>query len=131
MRYVDVGGEFRPEVSALERDKRPLVAHGVTIIGCRENCDAFAVVHELIAVLFDLVTAHYVVETVVLEESLSHVWTKLAAHAPFGGGPTSHALRIRPKELAHNTLIRRLAIPLSFADVIKRYTILHWGGNDR
>ncbi len=71
-------------VRAPDVDEGPLVAHGVTIIGGGEHCDALAIVADFIAGLFDLVAAHDVVQPVVVKETLRHIRAELAAHASFG-----------------------------------------------
>ena len=76
-----VGGELGLHVGAAERDEGALVAHGITVVGRREDGDALAVVAHLVAVRFDLVRAHHVVQAVALQEPRRHVRTELDAHA--------------------------------------------------
>ena len=64
---------------ALQGDERPLVAHGVAVVGSGEDRDALALVAHFIAFVFDLVTAHNVVHAVGVEEVLRDVRPELAA----------------------------------------------------
>jgi len=64
-------------------DEGALVAHRIAVVGGGEDCDALAVVTDLVAFVFDLVAPDDIVETVRLQEVLGYVGAELAADAPF------------------------------------------------
>jgi hypothetical protein len=72
-RFVDLVVRFH--LLAVENDVGSLVAHGITIIWRRKDCDALAIVGDLIAHVFDFVRADDVVEFVSFEEVLGDIGT--------------------------------------------------------
>ena len=76
------------------------------------------------ALIFYFVAANYVVHFVSLEEVLGDVGSELASDASFRRGPASHVLRVAPKKLAHNSLLRGLPVALRLPDVIEGDAIL-------
>ena len=48
----------------------------------------------------------------------------LAPHPPLGGRPPGHRLRVRPEQLAHDALVRRLAVAGGSADVVQGHVVL-------
>ena len=65
-----------------------------------------------------------ILEAVVFQEAPRDVGPELAAHPPLAGRPPVHGLGVRPQQLAHYPLVRRLVIALRLADVIEGHVVL-------
>lgn len=122
-----VGRELRLHLlrrGASYGDEGSLVAHGVAVVGRREDGDALAVVTDLVTVVLDFVAADDVVEGVALEEVGSDVRAELAADAALGRGPAAHRVWVTPQQLAHDALFRRLPVPFSLPNVVESHPVL-------
>ncbi len=66
MRYCLKLGELRYHFIGSEPNKSTLVAHLITIVGCTEDSDAFAVVLHDVPLVLDLVAADHQLEVVLV-----------------------------------------------------------------
>lgn len=101
-----------------------LVTHGVAVVGRGEYCDALSVVADLVTLVLHFVAAHDVVHAVRVQEVLGDVGTELAADPSLGRGSSAHGLRVAPEQLAHDALLRRLAVSLGLPDIVQCDAVL-------
>jgi hypothetical protein len=111
-------------IAARDVDERALVAHGVAVVGRREHRDTLAAVHDLVALVLDLVAAHHIFEAVLLEEGAGDVRAELHADASLALRTTARVLRVGPHQVAHEAVLGRLTIAVDLANVVQSDAVL-------
>jgi len=71
--------------SLVKGDEGSLVANLVTVVRGREDRDALSIVFNHVTLVLDLVTADEEIQTVLLQEVLRDVGSKLSAHSTLAG----------------------------------------------
>ena len=81
MIYFFKGCDFWLQLSPIESHERSFVAHLVTVVGSREDCQDFATFLILVPFMLDLMTSHDHLQVIIIKESLGDIWTKLDSHS--------------------------------------------------
>jgi len=71
------------------------------VVWCGENSNTFAIMGNLIALLFHFMAANDVVEVIQPQESICNIWTKLNTDASLAWRPAVLWLWVGPQQLTH------------------------------
>ena len=71
------------------------------VVWCGEDSYTFAIMSNLVALLFHFVAANDVVEIIQPQESIRNIWTEVNADASLAWRPAALWLRVGPQQLTH------------------------------
>lgn len=72
------------------------------VVRCREDSYTFAIMCNLIAVLFHFMAANNIFKVIRPQESICYIWTKVNTNSALAWRPAILRLRIRPQQLTHH-----------------------------
>ena len=112
------GGNLRLELLPIEPYKGAFIAHLVAVVWCGEYSKNSATLLVLIPLLFNLMGSNQVLKSIIIQEPLGNIRSKLHAHPTFGGMTAILVARVGPQALTHDTFICWLTNAVDLSDVI-------------
>lgn len=129
---LDVGVWHGIELRELELvlgpdlDEGPLVACAVTVMRCREDRDAFAVMFHFVTVHADFVRSNNGFQLVLFTEAFGHIGSELETNTALAWSSAWLGLRIRPEHLHHQSSLAGLPLleAVEFAHIVQADVIV-------